>query len=310
MANEPTNTPTHDINGGDPTDQEALLASQVNTIGDNPQEEPAAAPPAAEGDGPAAAPAPAPAPAPAVEVEDPPAVAPAATTPEPTSPPPAPAAIPAPAKPEPPRDFDQANSDLLRRYDDGDIDAAEFQKQQRELSKEESAFTARLTVWEENMRSAAEVAQAGFNAVAVAWERDNAEFLKNPLRRNQMQVAIEEVDRETGGRLSPQQLFERAGQVAFEAFGWQPKESAVPAIDPAKAIADAVARRTPPPAPQTLAAAPAAAPIDSGRNAAYETLDSKNVSDLEDALARMSADQREAYLRDAPGAMSTTNGRE
>lgn len=42
-----------------------------------------------------------------------------------------------------------------------------------------------------------------------------------------------------------------------------------------------------------------------GGNAAFSELDGKDINTLEDAVARMSPQQREAYLLDAPGAKAT-----
>jgi hypothetical protein len=298
------------VDGGTPTAQEALLAAQLEGLGDDPKEEPkaaaagdaaaaadpaaasAAAAAAAAGSEGAAAAAPAAA-DPAAAVVDPPAAAGAAA---------APAAIVA-AKPEPPKDFDAEYAALQKRYDEGDIDAAAFQADQRALSREEGKFTARLTIWEESQQSAAQHAAQDFNQAAVQWEKDNADFMANPIRAQNMQQAIALIDAQTGGALPPAELFARAEKATFEAFGYT--KPAVAAVDPAAAVAAAVAARKPGAVPATLATAEAAAPIESGRNPTFATLDGLGISELEDAMARMTQQQRDAYLADAPGAKST-----
>jgi hypothetical protein len=294
MADEDTTNP---VDGGEPTDAEAKLAAQVTTIGDNPSEEPAedvtppAAAPAADttvpaepADTPAAAPAPAPEPA----------------APAPAVPPPS-----APAKPEPPKDFSAAFDDLQKRYDDGDIDSTEYANATRELSREEAGYTARVTIWEENQRTAAQQAANSFNEAAFAWESANKEFMANPLRRKQMQEAVDHFAAAEPG-LSNEQLLTKAANAAFEAFNWQPvAPAAANAPNQATAIAAATAARAPKPVPATLANAPAAAVTQGGGNAVFDELDGKSIGDLEDAMARMTPAQREDYLRAAPGSTST-----
>lgn len=329
MNTETTQAPEHDSNGGQPTDLEALLAAQVDTIGDNPTVDPGtAAAPAGEkgapavvtdppapavpavpatpaGETPAAAPSPAPAaaPAPAAEVVDPvPAAAPPAPTPAVAAP------APAPAPPVPPKDFDAAYAAIQKSYDDGELDSGEFQAQTRALTKEETTFNTRLAMWEENVARTQQAAAQDFNSAALAWEKSNADFMSNPLRRDSMQRAIAVLDQETGGKLTPSELIERAGKAAFEAFGYKPAEpvAAMPAVDEAAAIAAATAARKAPPVPTTLGNAPSAGAIDRGGGSAlFAELDGKDINTLEDIVARMGPKEREDYLRDAPGAKST-----
>jgi len=58
--------------------------------------------------------------------------------------------------------------------------------------------------------------------------------------------------------------------------------------------------------PPTLASSPAASAIEAPPGtSAFASLDAKDISSLEDAVARMTPEQRDAYLRDAPGSNST-----
>jgi len=299
MADEQTQTPPSIVDGGVPTDEESRLAAQVNTIGENPLEEPAAevTPPAAKEATPAAAAPPA---------EEPPAAAAAepAAPAAPAAAPPAPEVVAAPPPPQPPRDFDADYAENQRKFDDGEIDGEEYQKTLRTLTKEEAQFTARLEIWNERQASAEQQAEREFAAVSLQWEKDNAEFMSNPLRAQQMQQAINVVAQKTPG-LSPADLFDQAAKIAFEAYGFQPK-AAVPAVDQAKALAEAVAKRTPAGVPPTLASSPAASAIEAPPGtSAFASLDAKDISSLEDAVARMTPEQRDAYLRDTPGSNST-----
>jgi hypothetical protein len=204
----------------------------------------------------------------------------------------------------PPRDFDAAFAEVQRQFDEGEIDGDKFQKDTRAITKEEAQFTARMTVWEENQQTAAEQSASDFNAAAVTWEKANADFMANPLRAQAMQQAINAVAAKSPS-LAPSALFTAAAKVAFEAFGYTPPAAAEPVAE-AAAIAAATAARKPTGVPVTLASAPAAAPIEApATNSAYDALDSKDIDSLEDAVARMSPDQLDAYLGSAPGAKST-----
>jgi hypothetical protein len=303
MADEQNVTAPTILDGGEPTDQEALLAAQVDTIGDNPTEEPAAA--AAKTDAGAAA-EPTPEEAAAITAAAVPADA-APVAAEPAAAEPVAAVVPARPAPTPARDFDADLAENQRKFDDGEIDGAEFQKEFRTISKEEASFTARMEIWAENQRTAAEQAEADFNSVAAGWESKNAEFMSNPLRAQQMQAAIGAVNAKTPG-LSPAQLFDQAAKVAFEAFNWKVPEPV--AVDTEKARADALAGRQPAGVPPTLAGSPAAAPIEAAANtSAFASLDAKDISTLEDAVARMTPDQRDAYLRESPGSNSPATNR-
>ncbi len=306
--------PENPVNGGDPTDQEALYAEQLEGLGDNPTEEPAAA--AAAAAAPAAATDDAGADAGQAAIADAAAAADSDATTAAAdvaaAPAPAPAAVAtapvvaAAAKPEAPKDFDAAYKHLQEQYDAGELDGDKLQAEQRALAREEGAHTARMTIWEEGQRTAAQQAEQDFNATALNWEANNKDFMANTTRAQLMQQTLAAIDQQTGGKLPPAELFARAQKDAFEAFNYAPTAAvgATSAADKAKAIAAATAARKPAPVPQTLANADAAAPIEAGRNSTFDGLDSLDISSLEDALARMPAAQREAYLAGAPGAKS------
>lgn len=286
------------IDGGEATEQEALLASQLATIGDNPQEEPGAGTTADAGADPAPA-----ADVAAADAAAPPAAAPAAAAAPAPAPP---AAVPPP--PEPPRDFDADVAENERKFNDGEIDGDEYQKTLRALTKEEGQFAARLEIYNDRLQSAERLAVTQFNEAALAWEKTHADFMENPLRRQQMQLAVNTIAQEQPN-LSPDGLFAEAARVVFEAFGYTPPAAAVDAGDAAAAaVAAALKARTRPGAPLTLGSAPAAGAIErASGNANFAALDALDIDALESALARMSAADRDAYLRDSPG--STATGR-
>lgn len=333
---DPTNTePTHNIDAGAPTDNEARLAAQLATIGENPLVDPDAAPATPEAVALAAAAAAAAAPGVVPPAAEAPAAdaspagaddaaaataAAAAAAAAATAPAPAPAPVPVPAPvaqvprtpiPEAPKDFDAEFLAVQKRYDDGEIDSGEFQAQSRALSKEEGVFNTRLTLWQEEQARAANAVAVSFEAAAAAWIEANKTFMANPLRQDAMNRAIAVIDAQTGHTLSAEALIARAAEVAFEAFDYKPSATPAAASGPTAAeaaLAAATAGRTPPAVPQTLSSAPAAASMERpAGNTAYGALDGSDINSLELALAKMSPDAVEAYLRDAPGA--TTSGK-
>lgn len=234
------------------------------------------------------------------------AAAPAAPA---TDPEPAPAAAAQPAatpdpKPEPSQDWDKAMDALADKFDAGDIETAEYQRELRKLMREQSQHDTDVALWEDRQRRATEASAASFNAAALAWENANKPFMANPIRAKAMQDAIVAVDAQQPG-LAPDKLLSEAAKVAFEAFNYTPPADA-PAVDPAvaaAAVAKAKAERAKdaPQTPTTLATAPAAAAFDPSKSS-FSQLDELGIDDLENALARMPADKLEDFLNDAPGA--------
>lgn len=309
--------------GGTPTPEEARLAAQIDTIGDNPEAEPeetaatdtegaqsAADADADDGDRDDAS-----------SEEADAAEGEATKTPEEPDAPSktdeaavaTPAAAPVaaaqpPDAPEPPRDFDAAYAENQKKFDDGEIDAPAFQQNLRAISREEAGYQARLEIYKERLQTAAQKAEADFAAAASAWEKKHAAFMANPLYANAMQQAIVAVDKQTPG-LSPEDLLAAAEKAAFEFTRYTPPADTSAEDEAArkkKAVAEAKAKRKPNTVPTTLSNAPTAAHVDADvSNATYAKLDALDIDSLENQLARMKPDQVEAYLADAPGAQAT-----
>lgn len=295
MSNEqtPAADTNNQVDGGTPTPMEEKLAAELETLGDAPApEEPVAA-----------APAPAPVADPAADAAAAAAAAAEAAAAAATAPAPAPAPIVISATPPPPpKDFDKEFETLQTRYDNGDIDGTQYQRESRALTREEGAWTADVRIWNEKQASAVQQVQNDFNSAALSWEDQHKDFMSNPLRANQMQIALQLVEKNTPG-LAPSALFAQAQKIAFEAMNYTPPAAA----DPAAAVAAATRARQAGQVPPTLAASPAAAPIEQPNvNAGFASLDAKDINSLENDIARMNPQQLDAYLREAPG--STTTG--
>ena len=214
-------------------------------------------------------------------------------------------------KPEPPQDFKAARDQLKQKYENGDLDQDEYLDQREQVTLAEAEFKGRLASWEthnEAVKAQNEAAATtAFNDVALAWEKQHADFIANDLRRDAMQAAIAAVDKRTGGTLSPAALFEQAQKIAFEAFNYTPPGGGggdgAPTKTPEQIAADALKDRKADTSqiPATLANAPQAASLDPN-NSNYDSIDKQDIDSLENTVARMSPDQQEKWLADAPGA--------
>lgn len=203
-----------------------------------------------------------------------------------------------------PKDFDAEIKALEEKYSADEMDDAEYNRQYRTLTVEQARFEVSRSAIEAANAAAQknwDTQQAGaFDQVASAWSDANKDFMSNPLRQKAMQDAINAVDTETGGKLPPKELLERAAKIAFDAYNWDPKRNQAPASPPAQpdpnAAARALAERdNAPTPPKTLSDAPVAGADAIDRRS---DLDNLTVPEMEAAVASMSATEREAWLRE------------
>ena len=318
------------VDGGTPTAEEARLAAQIDTIGDDPQAEPedgtpkpddgdAGAGKSGEGanadaggeDPDAGADAGAAggddAGAPGEGGDDDAAVAASTAPDQAAAKPTAIPAVPVGEEPQPPMDFEAEYAKNQKAFDDGECDAQEFQARLREISREESAHMARTEIYKDRLQTAQQRAAAEFQNAAKAWEAKNEAFMANPLYAEAMQQAIAAIDKREPG-LTAEALLQKAEKAAFEFTRYTPPAAPAATDEATKKAALAAARkqRTPGKTPATLGGAPTAALVDaSAGNSAYAELDSMDIDALENKLARMKPDDVEKYLADAPGAKAT-----
>jgi len=137
--------------------------------------------------------------------------------------------------------LDTDQQELLGRYDEGEIDAAELAKEQARLMKEyqssvrgitvdESKHVAATTIKQQQEEAAAQTVQQAWDAAIGAWKGDNADFLANPIRRDAVAKLLEQYGADES--LSNEQVIEAVQSAAFEAFNWQGKPAAAAAPDP------------------------------------------------------------------------------
>ncbi len=163
------------------------------------------------------------------------------------------------AAPPAARDFDSEAAALEKKYDDGDIDIADFMREQRKLGVEQAKHEALVTVHQSQVASAMQAAQASWDTQINAWKSQHADFLANPLRAGAVSQLIDTLGADPN--ISDADLIQKVEDAAFEAFNWKPadggasaapKPTEIQANDPhagrraANSAAAAAASSTPP----------------------------------------------------------------
>lgn len=287
-----------DSHGMTANEEAEIAAIKAEAEGTSPAEEPAPAAPAAptaEADDPAPAATatdPDPAPAAAVDTATPDVAVAAAPV--------APALLPVPAAP---KDFDAAKAELRKQYDDGDLSQDELTDKLVELGEEKAAWVAQKNTIEQiNAQRQAEALAADpntFENVQARWVTQHADFMANPIRAKAMQDAVVLIDTQTGGKLSSQELLEKASKVAFEAYNYTPPTPAKPGKTAAETARETLEARRPPvdKVPDTIARVPTSTSTeDLGR---FGDLDSAAIPDMERAIAGMRPEEVEKFLLEA-----------
>lgn len=219
-------------------------------------------------------------------------------------------------QPAPPVDFDKAYEELEQLREDGDLEAEDYAKKLRDLTRQETAHTLAVQEWKHEQRRLADEAQAArtraenaWNAAALQWEADNQEFMSNLIRQKYMQDAINlviEQNAKQGTVMAPTAVLAEAAKHAFDMAKWEAPTPA-PQKDPKQEINAALASRKPAATSTTLGDVPTAGNDVIKGNQAYELLDRASIEDVEEAASRMTPAEQEKWLRDAPGA--NANGR-
>lgn len=191
------------------------------------------------------------------------------------------------------RNFDQELQDLNNKWADGDVDQTEYSR----LLLDIGSARARLEAQQEHVRFAQTQLEAWQQQQAALQAQNFAQAadafvtacpdLQNPDRRNLFQDFIKRVDTETGNQLPDAELLSQARSRMLAAFPWN-GVSAAPA--PAKPTPEQMRQAAAPPPPPRLGALP------TNPGAVADSVDDMNIVDLEDHLARMTPDAREAFL--------------
>lgn len=201
----------------------------------------------------------------------------------------------------PPRDYEAERAALQKRYDeDDDYTTEQWRKDEREIDRAEAKAEAMADVQRQVQEQAEAARKAAESAEDARWDAAKAKFFADPenaklvadkIRTAGFVAAIEEAAGE--GITDFDQILVKARE----------KVTGVPAVDTSKALRDAQFQRDKDAnavAPNTLRDVPNTSNPGDTPGASLDNLD---ISDLEDALARMSDADRERYRASAPGGL-------
>lgn len=209
------------------------------------------------------------------------------------------------AAPPPPPDFDAERKALREKYDAGELDDAEYEREREAIMERKAEFVAEQKAAALVAKAAAESAQRAAADADQRWNEslsrfiagDKANLTTDPIRKAAFEQALAKVAAEKPGSSYDDWLTE-ASATTMRAFG-----IAAPADAGKKAVANAIAERSSQrqhSAPDLSRVPSAGAPAIGGFGAELDSLD---INSLEDRLARMNDAQIAAFLADAPGGL-------
>lgn len=187
------------------------------------------------------------------------------------------------------KDIETAKDELVKKFDDGDLTASEYNKEYDKLAKQEreiekAVFKSQIAQEMEQQRIAGEWSQTVNNFM-----REHPEYTKYELRYSALDTAVRKIAGEDSS-LSGRQVLEKAHKLIQEQFG---------IVDTAQGEAEAKPKpKKPVEVPPTLAKVPSAE-IDDMSGGKYAELDRLAQTDplrYERELGRMSDAERERYL--------------
>ncbi len=127
----------------------------------------------------------------------------------------------------PEKDFAKEKADLRKKYDDGDIDAEQYEVERDKIVIAETAYLVKRDVAVASAAAAAADIEADWNTKITAWVETNAEFMANPIREQAVASLLEKYGKD--GSMSNADLLARVEKEAFEAFNYKPSTPAAPA---------------------------------------------------------------------------------
>jgi len=222
------------------------------------------------------------------------------------------------AVPEAPKDFDAERKAIQadiratnRAYEDGDIadederDAklAELDDKLNALNDEKTEYlaekryaerenTRRTEAAQANAQTAEQAKAAEFNEAVVEFTAANEKAMNNAAFQAAMQNAINHIDAQTGYKLAAKDLIARAAKDCYDLY-----PALKTADNSAAKKAAALAERNPQAdIPSTLSGASRAGAESAGGK--YDDLDSGSIQDMERAVAGMTPEARDKFLRE------------
>jgi uncharacterized protein YkwD len=227
----------------------------------------------------------------------------------------APEALVAPTEPKPAMDFEAERKKVEDRYNEQELSPLELVNENRRIDKSERDFERAQDLYnrdkdyyDQAVADRQQKTTLDWNAAALAFERDNKDFLSNPMRHADMERAIGIVANEArakGEQLTPVAILDRAAKAAKDYSGY--KDTA-PAAG-SKPLKDEIDARRPSKPARTLGDVPAAAgeAINDANNP-YTAIDKMPIEAAEEAVANMTPAETERFLRSSEGSNSRGRG--
>lgn len=175
------------------------------------------------------------------------------------------------------RDFAAERAALKEQWENGDIDTDTYNDKRDALVLEQADHRVAARMYQAQQaqeKAAAEQATQAWNAKVQSWEKDNADFLANPLRRKAVNDLLAALDADPANRMTDEELLAEVQKQAFDAFNWQGTAQA-----PAAAAPNPMAQRNANNA-RAAAAASAAPPAIAGGVSNASVAASINLEDM------------------------------
>lgn len=201
------------------------------------------------------------------------------------------------------KDLEQQAADLAQKFDDGELTAAEYRQQSSQINDQRS-----------DLRSQINDAKKSFQKAMTDWSsktvgrflREHKQYADNPTMNAMLDAEVRRLQMNTDDPFNPRVL-RAAHRNIVKATGMVEKAAAQPAPKKNAKPAEAKGQKKPvvpgkkPQVPPTLARVPADEIDDQsgGRFARLERLSAKDPHAFEEAFAKLSANDRDAYLAGA-----------
>ena len=145
----------------------------------------------------------------------------------------------------PPKDFEAAYLEAEKRFDDGLIDQSEWEKEKRQLQREEFQHISKVEALQEQTTTMEAAVARSWNEEVKAWRDSCPGFLDKEGNAEVFNRALNSVAAFHGDKITDAELLKRASEMAFEATGYVPPAKAAAAAktgEPAAGDAGAARR--------------------------------------------------------------------
>lgn len=193
------------------------------------------------------------------------------------------------------RDFAAERAALKEQWENGDIDTDEYNDKRDALVLEQADHRVSARMYQAQQaqeKAAAEQATQAWNAKVQSWEKDNADFLANPLRRKAVNDLLAALDSDPTNRMTDDELLAEVQKQAFDAFNWQ---GAAQQVATGAAAGDPMAQRRAASA-RAAAAASAAPPAIAGGVSNAAMAQNVNLEDMKPGEFKKLAKDVQAQL--------------